>query len=171
VTVQSLQYFVRNNIPLLVICWVLLYVITILVFCTKKWAKKCPYNYLGLFSLVSSRQTIVLSYVVGWICSLYSPESVLACCLICLGITFALMIYALKVNSRQTKEDFTDKTAIVVVLIAAIVFFGVGVSFSYSSPGYTVAAFFIACIFGFIIVFDVQAIALALLASITPVYP
>jgi FtsH-binding integral membrane protein len=158
-TVQSLQYFVRHTIPLLVICWFLVLAIVILVFCTKKWAKEYPYNYLGLFSFVSSRQTIFQSYVVGWICSLYSPESVLACCLICLGITFALMIYALKVNSRQTKEDFTSKTAIAVVIIAAIVFFAIGISFSYSSPGYTVAAFFIACIFGITIVFDVQAIA------------
>jgi FtsH-binding integral membrane protein len=158
-TVQSLQNFVKSNIPLLVISWILVFAIIILVFCTKKWAKEYPYNYIGLFSFVSSRQTIVMSYAVGWICSLYSPESILACCLICLGITLTLVIYALKVMSRQTKTDFTSKRAIVMVFVASIFFFAIAITFSYNSPGYTVAAFFIACIFGIMVVFDVQAIA------------
>lgn len=50
--IESLQKFVNTNVPLLVICWVMTFFIIILVFCTKKYSKHYPYNYIALFSFV-----------------------------------------------------------------------------------------------------------------------
>lgn len=68
-------------------------------------------------------------------------------------------MYALKVPPNQTKSDFTTKRAMGIMFIASILCFCLSISFSYNTPGYTVVAFVIACIYGIFIIFDVQAIA------------
>lgn len=65
--------------------------------CCYEMAKKFPFNYMFLFFVTACQGLIV-----GFICSMYTGESVLMAALMTAGIFFGLTIYAM-----TTKSDFT----------------------------------------------------------------
>ncbi len=80
----------------LAMCFIAFF-ISIVICCSPSSAKKVPINYLLLFSY-----TLCESFVVAFICAMYTANSVMTAAVMTAGVTITLTLYAI-----FTKKDFT----------------------------------------------------------------
>ena len=99
-SVMSLEFsqFQNNNSWLFWVCLVGSIATLIPLACSSKLSKTVPTNYLLLFAF-----NLFESYMVSFICTLYTPESVVLAAAATLASTIGLTFYA-----YTTKRDFTD---------------------------------------------------------------
>jgi len=147
--VKTLRDGIRKAYYVVFIALILMFILLILIFCGRKLAKTYPWNYIALASF-----TIFETYILAFICSNYSPLSVLAAAVMALGVTLALTVYAFK-----TKKDFTTMGGFITVLLVSILLFGFLMIFLYSVWSYILICLFGVILYGFYIVYDTQLIA------------
>ena len=147
---QDFQLFLAENIWILYTCLAIYVVCIIVLICSKKAARKVPYNYILLGVL-----TLCLSLIVAAITSQYEPFSVLMILVLTIAITLSLVVYAL-----LAKTDFTTCWALSLVFCVCSVVILIMIL---SLPnGYDLRYFYYwLCLlaYGFYLVVDVQLIA------------
>lgn len=94
---EELQRFMILNPAIMFVCLVVYMVCLYALVCYPKISRTVPLNYSLLFLF-----TLAMSYVVGFICSQYSPKIVTAA-----AILTALMMIGLTTYACYTKTDFT----------------------------------------------------------------
>lgn len=99
-SVLSLEFsqFQNDNNWLFWVCFVGSIATLIPLACSSKLSKTVPVNYLLLLAF-----NLFESYMVSYICTLYTPESVVLAAAATLASTISLTFYA-----YTTKRDFTD---------------------------------------------------------------
>ena len=98
VTSEGVRDFMHANLWLYIICLIVLIGLMIsLWYFYKKW-RQYPINYALLFTFTTCE-----SYCTAFICTLYTPGSVLAC-----GIITFVMCLSLSLYACFTKTDFTS---------------------------------------------------------------
>lgn len=108
--------------------------------------QKSPHNVIFL-TVVSS----AFGILVGWICSMYTVESVLY-----VFLASAIIIIGLTVYAVRTAADFTNKGGYICAALLGLILMG---WFSWLLPGMNgLYCGFGAMLFGFIIVYDTQLI-------------
>ena len=94
----SFSSFQTENMWAFWVSWVVSLVSIIVLFCVPGASTSSPLNRILLFVFMLTE-----SYLVSFISSLYTPESVLNAAVATLGATIGLTAYAIK-----TKSDFSD---------------------------------------------------------------
>mmetsp|Transcript_10333 Transcript_10333/g.5311 ORF Transcript_10333/g.5311 Transcript_10333/m.5311 type:complete len:134 (-) Transcript_10333:240-641(-) len=113
--------------------------------CSQELSRMVPYNYLLLFGF-----TLCESYVVAVFCTFFDPWIVLVAALMCLGVTFALTLYAC-----LTTTDFTTCMGSMVVVLAAFIILGIFMfSVSSLSVAYKIYCFLGVLVYGIYLVID-----------------
>lgn len=95
---QAFAQFQEININVFWLAFFISIISLIVLACVPGMATKSPYNTILLCIF-----TLAESYLVSYICTIYTPESVLNAAVATLGATLGLTIYAMK-----TKTDFSD---------------------------------------------------------------
>lgn len=112
--------FQINNIAIFYLALIGSIVSCILLICFRSLARSVPTNYLllGLFTLCEA-------YMVGFICGLSDPETVIMAAFMTLTVTIALTIYA-----YNTESDFTMMGGLLFVFGAIMFLFGIFMIFT-----------------------------------------
>ena len=118
------------------------------IICCDSIAKSYPYDYIIL-----SIFTIAQSYLLGTACNNYSPNIVILAGGACLGITFALMLFAF-----QTKYDCTGAAGFMFALLTGLIIVNIINYFVKSSTVQLVSACAGVFIWSGYIIIDVQMI-------------
>ena len=95
--IDNFALFLIKNIAIFYICCIISIIISFILICFKKIARKIPINYL-LFSI----WTFCESWMVGVLSAFYDPKSIMFIGILTAGVTCSLTYYA-----RTTKTDFT----------------------------------------------------------------
>lgn len=142
-------HWVAENVRTCQACMIISLVAVVSVGCCfQNIARQVPYNYLFLLLV-----TVCEAVVVGFICAMYTANSVILAVLETAGIFFGLTLYAC-----TTKSDFTGfgpylATALWGLLLTSMIsFFLPGDSLRYMISGFG------AILFSFYIVYDTQMI-------------
>jgi FtsH-binding integral membrane protein len=111
---DSVATFVKTSPWLFFMNLIIVFVILIILACSRDMARRVPTNYilLGIW-------TVSFSYMVGFITSNYTPLTVIASAIMTVGIVVALTVYAF-----NTKKDFTVCGAMLYVVLFLFTIFG-----------------------------------------------
>jgi len=146
---QQDPYWVASHASICQGCMIVSLVAVLMVSCCfQKVARQVPYNYMFLLLV-----TVCEAVIVGFVCAMYTADSVLLAVLETAGIFFGLTLYAC-----TTKSDFTGMgpylaTAMWGLLLTSIIaFFLPGDGMQYMIAGFG------AILFSFYIVYDTQMI-------------
>jgi len=116
--------------------------------CCQELARKVPYNYMFLLLV-----TVCESVLVGFICAMYTGESVLLAAGMTAGIFGGLTIYAC-----TTKSDFTGMGGYLSAALMGLFLTSIMCMFFPSPMGQKLLGGFGAILFSFYIVYDTQLI-------------
>merc|ERR1711937_539999 len=95
-----------------------------------------------------------MGYIVGLVCGMAHPKIVLMAAVSTLLMTVALTLYAF-----TTKNDFTVCGAMLWVCTAAMIIFGIFISFTDNKMAMCIYNCFGVMIYGFYLIYDTQLIA------------
>ena len=113
--------------------------------CCRSVARKVPQNYILLLVF-----TLCESYLVAFICSMYTAVSVIVAAGLTAGMTIALTLYAM-----MTKRDFTMYGGIITVIsfsIMALIMIGIFIPFP--AWWHPVLACVLITLYGIFLVYD-----------------
>ena len=124
----------------------ILFVLSIMMFCCDDYLKKSPMIYLLLF-------TCSVTYLMGFIGLSFSGGSLLL-----VGITTLFIFMTLTLYAIQTTVDYTISGNILLILLSGLVLFSFIISFTDTSIFNTTYSVIGSIIFSFYIVYDTQLI-------------
>lgn len=140
--------FQINNIAIFYLALIVALVSSIVLICFRSIARSVPTNYilLGLFTLCEA-------YMVGLICGLSDPETVIMAAFMTLAVTIALTIYAYK-----TESDFTMMGGLLFVFGAIMLLFGIFMLFTDNPFLHIIYCCFGVLLYSMYLIYDTQLI-------------
>ncbi|XP_055919691.1 protein lifeguard 1-like [Eupeodes corollae] len=111
---DTTQEFARKNLWFFYVVIITVFVSTLMMGCFENFLRKTPHNFmfLGFF-------TGAVSILVGYVCTVYDPETVI----MAVGVT-ALLCLALTLFALQTKYDFTACGGILITALMLLMVVG-----------------------------------------------
>ncbi|TNV76250.1 hypothetical protein FGO68_gene13632 [Halteria grandinella] len=147
----TLRLWLREHPSLLWTCFALTLATQCCILCVRELARKVPLNYILLLTFTLSE-----SYVVAFITTEYSPESVLMAAGMTAGVTIGLTVYAVR-----SEHDFTMAGG--ALFIIGAIFCTCGLMLAVCNVNRESLVFMIysavaVLLFGFYLIYDIQLI-------------
>ena len=147
---EKVAYFMQslNGQNIFVMCAMILFMLTISMFCCHGVIKEKPYNWMYVITY-----TVLTTYIIGIVGVMYNTQTLLLGGLSTLSIFTGLSLYAL-----QTKYDYTQMGNYLIVMLLSLIIFGFIVSFTTIPLLNTIYSIGGTVIFSLYIIYDTQLI-------------
>jgi len=145
---EPTRLWLKDNVWLLIVSFVVWIVTLCCVFCSKKMARTVPWNYLILLVF-----TVSMGEIVMYCTSLYEPKSVLAAAGMTLMVVLGLTVYV-----YNTKDEINYSSAGCSIVAFALSTMCLFMAFSDVNRSHAFYSCMFCIMFGFYIVYDTHQI-------------